>query len=271
MKPPGARRMRCRRLTTGSSTTPVVPESERPSRACGFSGPRPRPRKRARSVSHSTGTLGPAFEAQDVNRPGAGLVRGARPPVAQQGGAFRKVLRLHEQLAERGVGQVVGGGGEDDLGVARDLDLARAIAMVGHREPPHLDVVFGRYRDVELGRDVVVAPVERRLLREEGDQVVLRLLPGGLEGGRPDGAAAHVAQVEELAPRVAGGIFTVPGYRTASTEAGAPSGVRHHGGVVAVGQELRVGEAGVGRPEAPDRERGHGRRRPASPPPAGAG
>ena len=37
------------------STKPVVPERERPSRACGLSGPRPRPRKSARSVSHSTG------------------------------------------------------------------------------------------------------------------------------------------------------------------------------------------------------------------------
>ena len=61
------------------------------------------------------GTLGPAFEAQDVNRPGAGLVRGARPPMTEEGGALRKVLRLDEQLAERGVGQVVGGRGEDDL------------------------------------------------------------------------------------------------------------------------------------------------------------
>src|SRR2546428_520429 len=53
--PPGAKRMRCRRLTIGSSTAPVVPERARPSRATGSSGLRPRPRNRPRSVSHSTG------------------------------------------------------------------------------------------------------------------------------------------------------------------------------------------------------------------------
>src|SRR5436309_1692525 len=53
--PPGARRMRCRRLTIGSSTAAVVPERARPSRATGSSGLRPRPRNRPRSVSHSTG------------------------------------------------------------------------------------------------------------------------------------------------------------------------------------------------------------------------
>ncbi len=55
---PGASRMRWRRLTIGSSTMPVVPESARPSRACGSAGVRPRPRKRARSVSHSSGPCG---------------------------------------------------------------------------------------------------------------------------------------------------------------------------------------------------------------------
>ena len=178
--------------------------------------------------------------------------------MAEQRGALGQVLRLDEQLAEGRVGQVVGGRGEDDLGVARDLDLARTIAVVGHRQPAHLDVVLGRDRDVELGGDVVVAAVEGRLLREEGDQVVLRLLRRGLEGGRPDRAAAHVAQVEELAARIAGRILAVPRDRAAPTEAGAAAGVGHHRGVVAVGQELRVGEPRVRRAEAADREGRHG-------------
>ena len=127
--------------------------------------------------------LRPAFQAQDVNGPGPGLVGGARPPMAEERRALGQVLGLDEQLAERGMGQVVGGRGEDDLGVARDLDLARPIAVVGHGQPAHLHVVFGRDGDVELRGDVVVAAVKGRLLREERDQVVLRLLQGGLEGG----------------------------------------------------------------------------------------
>ncbi len=53
MLAPGNNRIRCRRLTMGSRTTPVVPDSARPSRAAGAAGVPPRPRKRARSVSHS--------------------------------------------------------------------------------------------------------------------------------------------------------------------------------------------------------------------------
>ena len=179
-------------------------------------------------------SLRPAFEAQDVNRPRRGLVRGARPPMAEQGGALGKGLRLDKQLAEGGMGQIVSRRGEDDLGIARDFDLARTITVVGHGQPAHFDVVFGRYRDVELGRDVVIAPAEGSFLRDERDHIVLRLLRDGVKGGRPHRAAPHVAQVEELASRVTGRILAVPRDRAAPTKAGAPARVRHDGGVVAV-------------------------------------
>ncbi len=248
--------MRWRRLTTGSSTTPVVPERDRPSRAWGSSVERPRPRKRARSVSHSSGTLRAALQAQDVHGPERRLVGRARPTAAQERRSLREVLRLDEQLSEGGVGQVVRRRGEHDLGVARDLDLAGAVAVVRHRQPPHLDVVLGRDRDVEERRDAVVAAAERRLLGEERHQVVLRLRPRRVVGRGPHRPAAHVPEVDELASRIAGRVLAVAGDDAASAEAGAAAGVRHDRGVAAVRQELGVRPQRVRRAEATQGLRG---------------
>ena len=79
--PPGAMRTRRRRLRTGSSTAPVVPESARPSSATGSSGVRPRPRKRARSVSHSIAPWTPpsALSTCTAQRVGSSGERGRRP------------------------------------------------------------------------------------------------------------------------------------------------------------------------------------------------
>ena len=40
------------------------------------------------------------------------------------------------------MGEIILGSREDDLGVARDFDLPRAIAAVGDRKPAHLHIVF---------------------------------------------------------------------------------------------------------------------------------
>ena len=270
-KPPGARRTRCRRLTTGSSTTPVVPESERPSRAWGSSVPRPRPRKRARSVSHSSGPCVRPSRLRTCTAQSARLVGRARPATAQERRSLGEVLGLDEELPEGGVGEVVRRRGEHDLRVARDLDLARAVAVVREREPPHLDVVLGRDGDVEQRRDAVVAPAEGRLLGEERHQVVLGLRARRVVRRGPDGAAAHVAQVEELASRVAGRVLAVARHHAAAAEAGAAAGVRHDGGVAAVREELRVRPQRVRRAEAAQRLRDAPGSPRASPRRAGAG
>ena len=90
-------------------------------------------------------------------------------------------LGLDEQLAERRVREVVLGTRQHDLGVAGDLDLARPVAAVGDRQPPHLDVVLGRDGDLELRLEVAVAPAERDLVEIEG-----RLVAGPAPG-RPAG------------------------------------------------------------------------------------
>src|SRR5512146_1243269 len=134
--PPGARRMRWRRLTIGSSTAPVVPDNARPSRAA--------------------------------------------PPRADQRGALGQAVRLDKEVAEGRVGQIRGGRGQDDLGVARDLELARPVAPVGHGEAPDFDVVLGGDRDVELRRDVTLTAAEHGALGMEGDQILFGLPVGGM-------------------------------------------------------------------------------------------
>ena len=255
-KPPGARRMRWRRLTMGSSTTPVVPDRERPSRAWGSSGRAPAAEE-ARAVRLPLErALRAALQAQDVHGPERRLVGRARPTTAQERRSLREVLRLDEQLSESGVGQVVRRRGEHDLGVARDLDLAGAVAVVRHRQPPHLDVVLGRDRDVEQRGDAVVAAAERRLLGEERHQVVLRLASHRVVGGRPHRPAAHVPQVDELASRIARRVLAVARHDPAPAEAGAAAGVRHDRGVAAVRQELGVRPQRVRRAEAAQGLRG---------------
>src|SRR5438309_1589693 len=83
--------------------------------------------------------------------------------------------RLDEELAEGRTAEVRGGGGQHDLRVARHLDLAHAIAVIGDGDPPHLDVVFGRDGDVERRRDAVIHAVERRALGREGHEILLRI------------------------------------------------------------------------------------------------
>ena len=129
---PGGSRSRWRRLATGSSTAPVVPESGRPSSACGsreVAAAAEEPRPVALPLHRA---LRPTLETEHVHRPGRGLVGGARPATEEQGRGLGEVLGLDEQLGERGVREIVGGGCEHDLGVARHLDLARPVAVVGH-------------------------------------------------------------------------------------------------------------------------------------------
>jgi hypothetical protein len=95
-------------------------------------------------------------------------------------------------------------------------------------------VAVGVALGLVLACDLVVAAAEGRLLREERDQVVVGLAARGLVRRRPDGAAAHVAQVEELAPRVSGRILAMPRHRASPAEARAPSGVGDNGHVVTV-------------------------------------
>ncbi len=188
-EPPARIRTRWRRLTIGSSTAPVEPLSGRPSSAMGSSTSRPRPRKRARSRLPLHGTLQAALDAQHVDAVERRVGAAPRPAVGHERVALRQIARGHEQLAERRVREVVRGQAEHQLGVARDLDLARPRAAVREREAAHLDVVLRRHRDLEQRLDAVGLAVEGGLLGQEARDVVVELLARRVVRGRPDGTA----------------------------------------------------------------------------------
>ena len=95
--PPGSRRTRRRRLNTGSSTGPVVPDRRAPgSRAAGLAG-----RAAAPQESDSVGLVLDALarravRRRDVDRPDRLFVRGPRPAAGQEGSRTRDELRLQE-------------------------------------------------------------------------------------------------------------------------------------------------------------------------------
>jgi hypothetical protein len=212
--------------------------------------------------------LRPALQAEDVHRPARALRARTRPAAEKQRGGVRQHLGLHEELAESRVGQIVRGRREDDLGIARHLDLARPVASIGHSEPPHLGVVFGRNGDLEQSRDSAFAAPEARHFRLERREVVevsaagRRTAARRQEGRTPDLAAPHVTQVDRLAGRIARGVVAESGHRLAAMKTGAAAGVGDHHRVAAVGEELRMREAGVRRPQAPQGHRRSGRRNP---------
>ena len=115
---------------SGSSVAPTVFESDRPSSACGSSGPRPRPRKRARSVSHSSAPCGrpSRLSTCTAHTSSASYPPGRRrQSSAPQSGRYSVSMN---SLPKAGCAEIRGRRGERDLGVARDLDLAQPVAVV---------------------------------------------------------------------------------------------------------------------------------------------
>ena len=58
---------------------------------------------------------------------------------------FRQVFAFDEHLVERGVALVGGLGRQDDFAVAGQRQPADAIAVIGQRDAPNLDVIVRRY------------------------------------------------------------------------------------------------------------------------------
>ena len=178
---PASIRTRRRMLTIGSSTAPVVPLSsgarvERRRRGV----VRPRPRNRARSVSNCVGaaefgrTRDGLSVRRHVDRPDRRLVGRAGAAAAQDRLGGRRPLGFEEELAERRVAGVAAVVEEHDLGIAGQLELARAGVVVGQRDPADLGAGFGRDRDLGQALDLAVEAAERDLVGREDCLVVVR-------------------------------------------------------------------------------------------------
>ena len=191
-----------------------------------------------------------SLDGEDVERDERRVVRGARPPSRHERRVVGDPRGLDEELAQRGVGDVLGDGAQAQLDVARQLDLARAVAPVGQRDAPYLGVVPRSDSDFETRGDFVVQALEDRLLGQELDQVTLRLLGRGLVGGGPDGSRVDVAQVEELASGVGRTVLSPPGHGSAAAEARAAAAVGDDRDIVAVREDVRPRVGRVGRAQA---------------------
>ena len=131
---PGASRIRWRRLTIGSSTMPVVPDSARPSSADGVG----RCRGRGRGTARDRFPIRPAPAAGPRGSARGTPTRPARADrAAGDGRAARRCRRRYSvsrnSLPNAGCARSSAADVEHDLGVAGDVDLADARAVIAHR------------------------------------------------------------------------------------------------------------------------------------------
>ena len=160
---------------------------------------------------------------------------------------------MHEQVAEPRMFRVRGRQGQDDLGVACQVDGPAPAATVGDRDPAQLDVILGRNRDLGMGVEVVLPAAELRPRFREDRLVAVRSLERRLKGGRPEPPAGCVAQIAERAPMVAGAVFAPAHDGHVLPAAVATAGVGDHDVIPAVRQELHFGSKGLRSVEHPHR------------------
>ena len=156
--PPGSSRTRRRRLKTGSSTGPVVPESARAGLERGGIG-------RRAAAAEEAGPVGLRVRSSTDAPAPPGRRRRRAPPrpaagraTAAGGGRARPPSR--EAIPSRGTACRRPGGpgrrraGQHDLGVAGQLQLARPRVVVGEREPADLGGLLRRDGHFQNGLDL---------------------------------------------------------------------------------------------------------------------
>ena len=192
-----------------------------------------------------------ALDHREVGHPHARLVRRPRPPRRDQRVERVEMAGLHEHLGEGGVRVVGRRGRQHDLGVRRQLDLARASTAVGERHAPHLGGVLARDHDLHRRRQRAVAPREGRVVLGEDDLGVDVLRAERLRRRRPRLPALHVAQEDERPFGVAGRVLAPARDGDVAPAAVAGPRRRDHHRVMAVRQQVRDGRAAGRRIEAP--------------------
>ena len=100
-----------------------------------------------------------ALDGDDVGRPDGGSSADRGAAGRQERPELRHELGLDEEVGERRVRGVGGRRRQHELGVGRQLELARLRAEVRDRDAADLGVVLRRDHDLERGRDGAVAPM----------------------------------------------------------------------------------------------------------------
>ena len=83
------------------------------------------------------------MHGHQMEHPGHWLVLRTRPAGSQDGLPVTHDLTLHEQVAEPRMFRIRGRQGQDDLGVAGQIDGLAPAAAVGDCDPTQLDVILG--------------------------------------------------------------------------------------------------------------------------------
>ena len=156
----------------GSRTAPIEFESGRLSMiAIGARTVWLRPRNRALSVSNSGApTASPSMTVRCAAQISGSLGRPLSPR-GQDGSDIGKIFRFDEQLREGGMRDVGALGREDEFGVGRDLDVARAASGIRDRYPANFGVVLGGDDHVQSRRQRAVAARDLGAVLIEDDGV----------------------------------------------------------------------------------------------------
>ena len=173
-------------------------------RVCG----RVPPAEKTRTVSFK---LNPADRIaagrQHVHAPNGLVLCRTRTPMGQQRVVRRVKFSFNEQVAERGMGEVVSAWGQHDFGIAGQFDFARAIRIIRQRNAAHLGIVFGRNNHFHVGNDAGVTPPKIGFVLRKRYFIALRFRSDRLMPGGPDCAAAQVADINKGAPVIASDVF----------------------------------------------------------------
>ncbi len=192
------------------------------------------------------GAADAAAAAQYVDQVDA-VGTGPRTARAEQGVPFGYGRRLDEEVAERRVGQVGARRGEDDFGVAGQVEAACPMAVVGDRHAPQLGIVFGRDDDLGPRFQARVDTAPDGAVERERGLVLVRLAPRGLVRRRPDVTGIEIAHEDEAAPGIARDVLAPARQGQLLTLAVAATSVGHHHRVRAVRQQVRARAEGVWR------------------------
>src|SRR5260370_37767628 len=128
--------------------------------------------------------------------------------------------------------------GQHHLRITGQLDGAWRFGSVGDCDPAQLNVVVGRYADLRMRVDPIVAAAELGTGLGENGLVTFSRLEGRLPSRGPEGAAVQVAQIAEGAPAIARGVFTPARYgQVAPAAVTAPRAPDRHM-VSAIGKQI---------------------------------
>ena len=187
-----------------------------------------------------------ALAHHDIEQPRRPLLRRSRAAGAENGGSGTHEFRLHEQVAEGGMGRVRSLRREHHLGIARQLDHAHRRRVVGELDAPQLHVVLGRNADLGVGLQPRLILAKLRPGLGEDRLLALRRPQGGLMRGGPEIACRGVSQVDKRPPAIARGVLAPSCHGQIAPAAVAPAGAADDDMIPAVGQQVDLRRRGRG-------------------------